>query len=351
MTDKFKFPRRTFLRYSAAAAAAGMATAVAGTLTAPLGAKTQHSYLLGTGTTGGTYYPVGVAIATLVKVKLEPKAGIAMSAITSAGSGENLKLLRENQVQFAILQGLWGAHAKAGTGPFAEAGPQAHLRGISMLWPNVEHFIVRSEYAASGTVADLAALAGKGFSIGKRNSGTEGSNRHILAGLGLDPEAMFDLAFLGYGPSADALINGKIAGMSTPAGPPVSAVTRAFAALGEDITILSFTPGEIARANAGFDLWTPYTLAAGTYPGQETGVGTIAQPNFLGVRADVDDEAVYQITKSMHENLPFLNNIHKATRAISLESALSGLPVPLHPGAARYYQEQGLDIPGALLGG
>ncbi|MBT5778784.1 MAG: C4-dicarboxylate ABC transporter substrate-binding protein, partial [Rhodospirillaceae bacterium] len=82
-----------------------MATAVAGTLTAPLGAKTQHSYLLGTGTTGGTYYPVGVAIATLVKVKLEPKAGIAMSAITSAGSGENLKLLRENQVQFAILQG------------------------------------------------------------------------------------------------------------------------------------------------------------------------------------------------------------------------------------------------------
>ncbi|MBT3629633.1 MAG: TAXI family TRAP transporter solute-binding subunit, partial [Rhodospirillaceae bacterium] len=204
---------------------------------------------------------------------------------------------------------------------------------------------------ASGTVADLAALAGKGFSIGKRNSGTEGSNRHILAGLGLDPEAMFDLAFLGYGPSADALINGKIAGMSTPAGPPVSAVTRAFAALGEDITILSFTPGEIARANAGFDLWTPYTLAAGTYPGQETGVGTIAQPNFLGVRADVDDEAVYQITKSMHENLPFLNNIHKATRAISLESALSGLPVPLHPGAARYYQEQGLDIPGALLGG
>ncbi len=348
MTDKYKLPRRAFLRQVAAAA---LATAATSGIALPLRAKTQHSYLLGTGTTGGTYYPVGVAIATLIKVKLEPKAGIAMSALASAGSGENLKLLREDQVQFAILQGLWGAHAKAGNGPLAEAGPQAHLRGISMLWPNVEHFIVRSEYAASGTVADLPSLAGKGFSIGKRNSGTEGSNRQILAGLGIDPEETFDLAFLGYGPSADALINGKIAGMSTPAGPPVSAVTRAFAGLGEDITILSFTPEQVARANGGFDLWTPYTLAAGTYPGQDKDVSTIAQPNFLGVRADVDAEAVYQITKAMHENLPFLNNIHKATRAISLESALGGLPVPLHSGATRYYQEQGLDIPGALLGG
>ena len=314
-------------------------------------AEDSRSYLLGTGTTGGTYYPVGVAIATMVKVKLEPKAKIAMSAITSAGSGENLKLLRENQVQFAIMQGLWGAHAKAGSGPLESVGPQAHLRGISMLWPNVEHFIVRAEYAASGTVADLQLLAGKGFSIGKRNSGTEGSNRHILAGLGIDPESAFDLAYLGYGPSADALINGKVAGMSTPAGPPVSAVTRAFARLGKDITILSFTPGEIMRANAGFDLWTPYTIPAGTYPEQDRDISTIAQPNFLAVREDVDTEAVYQITKAMHGNLPFLHNIHKATKAISLDSALGGLPVALHQGAARYYEERDVEIPGALLGG
>ena len=348
MTETFRITRRSFLRQSAAAA---LTVGAAGAMSLPLRAQESLSYLLGTGTTGGTYYPVGVAIATMVKVKLEPKAKIAMSAITSAGSGENLKLLRENQVQFAIMQGLWGAHARAGSGPLESVGPQTHLRGISMLWPNVEHFIVRAKYAASGTVADLQLLAGKGFSIGKRNSGTEGSNRHILAGLGIDPEASFDLAYLGYGPSADALINGKIAGMSTPAGPPVSAVTRAFAGLGKSITILSFTPEETVRANAGFDLWTPYTLLAGTYPEQDRDIATIAQPNFLGVRADVDAEAVYQITKAMHENLPFLNNIHKATRAISLESALSGLPVPLHSGAARYYQERGLEIPGALLGG
>jgi len=348
MTHTFRITRRGFLRHSAAVVvAAGAANA----WPMRIRAEDSRSYLLGTGTTGGTYYPVGVAIATMVKVKLEPKAKIAMSAITSAGSGENLKLLRENQVQFAIMQGLWGAHAKAGSGPLESVGPQAHLRGISMLWPNVEHFIVRAEYAASGTVADLQLLAGKGFSIGKRNSGTEGSNRHILAGLGIDPESAFDLAYLGYGPSADALINGKVAGMSTPAGPPVSAVTRAFARLGKDITILSFTPGEIMRANAGFDLWTPYTIPAGTYPEQDRDISTIAQPNFLAVREDVDTEAVYQITKAMHGNLPFLHNIHKATKAISLDSALGGLPVALHQGAARYYEERDVEIPGALLGG
>lgn len=346
MGTSFDPHRRLLLRQSCGLALLGAALGVA-----PLRAEEARSYLLGTGTTGGTYYPVGVAIATLVKVKLEPAHGIAMSAITSAGSGENLKLLRENQVQFAILQGLWGAHARAGTGPLAGQGAQGHLRGISMLWPNVEHVVIRSTYVTSGTVADLAALEGEGFSIGKRNSGTEGSNRHILAGLGIDLDTAFDLAYLGYGPSADALINGKIAGMSTPAGPPVSAVTRALAALGADATLLSFTPEQVARANDGLTLWTPYLIPAGTYPGQEQDISTIAQPNFLAVRADVDEEAVYRIAKAIHETLPFLHNIHKATKAITLDGALKGLPVPLHAGAARYYREAGLEIPEALLAG
>ncbi len=129
MAYEYRPTRRSFLRHSAAAFAVGAESA----WPALLRAEGSRSYLLGTGTTGGTYYPVGVAIATLVKVKLEPKAKIAMSAITSAGSGENLKLLREDQVQFAILQGLWGAHARAGSGPLANVGPQEHLRGISML--------------------------------------------------------------------------------------------------------------------------------------------------------------------------------------------------------------------------
>ena len=75
------------------------------------------NYILATASTGGTYYPVGVALATLVKVKLEPSEGIGMSAISSAGSGENVRLIREGEAQFGILQGLYGYYAASGTGP------------------------------------------------------------------------------------------------------------------------------------------------------------------------------------------------------------------------------------------
>ena len=86
-----------------------------------------------------------------------------------------------------------------------------------------------------------------------------------------------------------------------------------------------------------------------TYPGQKKDINTIAQPNFLGVRADVDEDAVYQITKTIYENLPFLNAIHGATKAMAIEKAIAGLPMPLHPGAAKYYQEVGIEIPARLL--
>jgi TRAP transporter TAXI family solute receptor len=309
----------------------------------------DKSYILATATTGGTYYPVGVAIATLVKVKLEPKQKISVSAISSAGSGENVKLLRENQAQFAILQGLYGAWAWNGEGQVKPDGPQKALRSVSMLWQNVEHFTVDSEYAKTGTIDDLVNLEGEKFSIGKRNSGTEGSGRQILAGLGIDPDATFELAYLGYGPSAEALQNGTVKGMNTPAGVPVSAVAQAFAARGDEITILGFTDEQIKRANGNYDLWTAFKIPADTYPGQTKEVQTIAQPNFLAVRQDVDEETVYQITKTLYENLPFLNNIHKATRAMTLEKAIAGLPMPLHPGAIRYYQEAGLTIPDRLI--
>ncbi len=309
----------------------------------------DRSYILTTATTGGTYYPVGVALATLIKVKLQPKQKISMSAINSAGSGENVKLLREKQAQFAILQGLFGEWAWTGTGKVKSAGPQKHLRSVSMLWLNVEHFAVLSKYAKTGTIADLANLKGRKFSIGKRNSGTEGSGLAILGNLGLDPTKTLDIANMGYGPSSDALQNGTIEGMNMPGGAPVGAMTRAFAAVGDKMTVLDFTDDEIEKANGGGQLWNRYVIKAGTYPGQKKDINTIAQPNFLAVHSEVPEEDVYKITKTIYENLRFLQNIHKATKAMALERAISGLPAPLHPGAARFYKEKGIQIPENLI--
>jgi len=312
-------------------------------------AAEERDYLLATASTGGTYYPVGVALSTLVKVKLQPKQNIGMSAINSAGSGENVKLLRENEVQFAILQGLYGAYAWQGTGPIKSEGPQKNLRSVTMLWQNVEHFTVDRKFAKTGTAADLAGMKGQSMALGKKNSGTLGSNKVLLSNLGIDADKDYDLVYVGYGPSADALQNGQVAGMSTPAGVPVSAVTKALANMGDDIVVLDFTDEQMKQADGGMDLWTRFVIPAETYPNQDKEIKTIAQPNFLAVRADVDEDAVYQITKAVYENLPFLQAIHGATKAMAVEKAIAGLPMPLHPGAARYYQEVGIEIPARLL--
>jgi uncharacterized protein len=311
-------------------------------------AQDTRQYILATATTGGTYYPVGVALATLTKVKLEPTEGIAMSAISSAGSGENVKLLRENQAQFAILQALFGAWAAEGTGMLEAEGPQPHLRSISMLWQNVEHFVVTNDMAKTGSIEDLAEFNGAPFSIGARNSGTEGSGRTILQGLGIDPDEEFEVAYMGYTPTAEALQNGTVKGANLPGGVPVSAVAQAFASMSGDLAILSFSDEQITQANSEFDVWPPYEIPAGTYPGQDEPVQTIAQPNFLAVRDDIPEEDVYLITKTMYENLPFLQNIHAATKDMALEKAIVGLPLPLHPGAVRFYEEQGIEIPARL---
>ena len=323
------------------------AAALAVSLAAPAQAE-EADYILATASTGGTYYPVGVALATLVKVKLQPSEQIGMSAINSAGSGENVRLLREGEAQFAILQGLFGYYAATGTGPVEEAGPQENLRAVSMLWQNVEHFIVAGDAATSGTVEDLAALTGEAMAMGRQNSGTIGSNAALLEGLGVDIMSDYELVYGGYGPSAEALQNGQVRGVGIPAGIPVGAISQLMAAAGDSVTLLEVTEEQAAAMDAGRNLWTPFTIPAGTYPGQDADVMTVAQPNLLATTADVSEENVYLITKTIYENLPFLQAIHPATKAMAVEKAIAGLPLPLHPGALRYYEEVGLEIPDRL---
>ena len=316
---------------------------------APVSAGNSRHYIFSTATTGGTYYPVGVALATLTKIKLEPRHALALTAVSSAGSGENIRMLRENSAQFAILQGLYGAWAWNGKGKLAADGPQKYLRSVTMLWQNVEHFVIKSDYVKNRDMSDLARLQGKWFSLGQRDSGTRGSGQYIMEKLGYRPFEEFHITANDYGSNAYAIQNGSIQGMNIPGGAPVSAVTEAFAALGKDLTVLNFSDNQLAKVNEDFPLWSRYVITAGTYPGQDRPIETIAQPNFLAVRSDVDEEAVYLILKTIYRNLPFLHIIHSATQAMSLDKAITGLPVPLHPGAARFYREQGLEIPDYLI--
>lgn len=310
------------------------------------GSASANDYILNTASTGGTYHPVGTAIATLSKIKLLPKEKFSLTAVNSAGSGANVQALAADTAQFAIVQGLFGSYAASGTGPVSE--PQENMRSITMLWQNVEQFILSNDLVKDGTVSDLLAATGKSMALGKENSGTLGSNTVLLGGLGADI-ASFDMMHAGYGPSVDAMANGQVVGGGFPAGPPTSAITKLMSSNGDKFTLLNVTDEEAAKMDGGRKLWVPYTIAAGTYPGQDSDVQTIAQPNFLAVNASVDEEHVYMLTKTIYENLPFLQAIHKATSGMDVSKAMGGLPLPLHPGAMKYYKEVGLEIPENLM--
>jgi len=304
-------------------------------------------YVLTTATTGGTYYPVGVAIATLAHAQLAQSKGISMTAISSAGSLENIKLLRDNQAQFAILQGPFGAWSWNGEGPIST--PQTHIRSISALWQNVEHFVLLTRLAPTGNIMDLDTLNGERYVLGARNSGAEQTGRFILETLGIDYENKLNMAYMGYGPTTSALQDGNIVGMNIPAGAPVSSITQAYALLGDRMTILGWDQASLDKLNAKYPLWDWYDFPPGTYPNQEKLIRTIASPNVLVTRDDIPEEVVYNITKVIWENLATLQEIHGATKDMHLDIAIQGLGAPLHAGALRYFREVGLDIPARLI--
>jgi len=331
--------RRTFLKYLTA-----ISTHAVSSL--PV-ADQSHSYVLATATTGGTYYPLGVAMAILIKVKLQLTQQISLTALTTVGSGENLKLLSRNEAQFAILQGLYGRWAFTGASEINLA-PQHYLRAITMLWPNVEHFAIAQELTLTQTMSDLQNFKRNKFSIGRHNSGAEGSGRYILTTLGINLDDNFDFAYLGYTPTADALNHGTIKGFNLPGGVTVKAVQRATLALGPKMNLLNFTDGHLKQVNHRYPLWQRYTIPAYSYPNQPKAIQTIAQPNLLVVREDVSEPIVYQITKTIYDHLTFLASIHPAAQTLSLARATQGLPLPLHQGAARYYREHGIKVATAL---
>ncbi|MFT4863135.1 MAG: TRAP transporter TAXI family solute receptor [Pseudohongiellaceae bacterium] len=304
-------------------------------------------YILTTATTGGTYYPVGVALATIAHSQLRESKGISLTAISSAGSLENVKLLRDNQAQFALLQGPFGAWSWTGEGPISK--PQTHVRSVSAMWQNVEHFVLLSELADTGGIMDLNNLDGHRFVLGARNSGAEQTGRFILDTLGIDYTAKFNLAYMGYGPTTSALQDGNIVGMNIPAGAPVSSITQAYALMGERIQILNWDQTTLDKLNAKYPLWGWYDFPPETYPNQTELIRTIGSPNVLVTRRDIPDDVVYEITKVIWENLATLQEIHGATKDMRIEIAIEGLGAPLHPGAIRYYREIGLPIPDRLI--
>ena len=307
-----------------------------------IGSAKQKTYLLiTTASTGGTYYPVGIGLSTLWTGKLKEE-GIQVSAQSSAGSGENINMLQNNEADLAVLQGLFGSMAWQGIGAYDK--PIKMLRSITMLWPNVVHWVLVKDKVETGNVLDVK---GKRVSIGRAGSGTERENIVILNGLGLSLDDI-STDYIGMMESSNAMKDGKIDGILCSPGYPAAAYSD-LAASPTEFSFLEITDEQIASVNELYPIFYRKVIPANTYIGQNKAVNSMAQPNWLAIKQDIDEEVVYKITKAIFENLDYLVGVHDACKNIRLDSALSGLPVPLHPGALRYYQEVGLSIPENII--
>ncbi|MEK4532894.1 TAXI family TRAP transporter solute-binding subunit [Solibacillus sp. FSL K6-1554] len=298
---------------------------------------------IATASAGGTYYPIGVGLGNLwTEILVEDN--VKGTSQSSAGSVENIQLLKNEEAKVAILQGLIGAQAYEGRGGNFEGRPYKDLRSISMLWSNVEHFVLMDKEIDTGTLSDID---GKSFSVGPQASGTEQSTIVIMEGLGLTKKDITP-EYLGYDDTISAMRDGRLDGGSLPAGVPVSSIMD-MAASGVKASVLDVTDEQLDSINSIFNTWFRFVIPAGTYTGIDKEINTIAQPNFLATTAEMDADLVYKLTKAIYENLDKVHQIHNSATEIQLESALNGLPTPLHIGAYKYFVEAGLDIPEHLV--
>lgn len=304
--------------------------------------KKKEIYNIATASTGGTYYPIGVGMGQLWTEHYRDQ-NIKFNGQSSAGSVENIDLLKNGEADLAILQNLISTQATEGTGIY-EDNAYEDLRSIGMIWPNVEHFVLMNSKVETGNISDIE---GNSFSVGPQASGTEQSTITMMQGIGLTKDNIRP-EYLGYDETVSAMRDGRLDGGSLPAGTPVSAVTDMYAS-NVKASILEVTDEQLKEINKVVSAWYLYTIEAGTYPKQDKDIQTIAQPNILVTTTHMDEELVYNLTKILFENREFMIGVHNSAREMSIETALDGLSTPLHAGAYKYFKEQGIEIDEKLI--
>jgi TRAP transporter TAXI family solute receptor len=304
--------------------------AVALAVSAPASAAEQFVNVL-TGGTSGVYYPLGVALANNIG-KAMP--GLKTSVQATKASVENLNLLQAGRGEIAFTLGDSLSDAWQGNEEAGFKTPLKKLRGVAAIYPNYIQIVARAD-AGIKTIADLK---GKRISVGAPKSGTELNARAILNAAGLTYKDFSKVEYLPFGESVELMKNRQLDVTLQSAGLGVSALRDL--ATSVDIVVVAIPPEVIKKTND--PAYLPAMIPANTYRGQTTDVPAAAVQNFLVTQDGVSSETVYGITKSLWTGLDQLVAAHSAAKAIDPKHALEGMPIPLHPGAEKYYREIGL---------
>ena len=313
------------------------------------GAQEMKFFRIGTGSAGGTYFPIGGIIANAISNPPGSRPcdkggncgvpGLVAIAQSTNASAHNVNAIQAGEMEAGLTGAATLHFAYNGIEKF-EGNAKPDLRVIANLYPEDLHLVLPKGKSLNG----LADLKGKRVGIAQAGSGTQIAVELILDDHGVN-RGNIDEAELNNAQSAERLADGQLDAYFYAAGTPVAAMIQLDNTKGMDL--YSFTDEEVARANKRVPYYIPSVIPAGTYPGVQYDVDTVAVSGILATNANQPEELIYGITKALWSRTArkLLDNGHAKGKVITLETALDGIEgigVPLHPGAERFYREMGM---------
>ncbi|WP_246798986.1 TAXI family TRAP transporter solute-binding subunit [Azospirillum oryzae] len=312
----------------------------------PAAAQDLRYFRIGTGTTAGTYFPIGGLIANAISNPPGSRPcdkggscgipGLIVVAQASNGSVDNVEMLRAGTVEAGFAQADVAYWAYSGTGSFTGKRPFAELRSLGMLYAEAIQVVVRSD----GFIDRMTDLKGRSISLGEEGSGTLVEARLILDAYGLSESTITPL-YLKPGMAADRLAKGELDGFFMVGGYPVAAVSDVAARVPIRLVPLDGEPADRLLRTQRF--YIEHEIPANAYPGSAP-TPTLSLGAELLTHADRDPDLIYGVVRALwHENTRrVLAEGHPQGRNFDPARAVANVSVPLHPGAERYYREAGL---------
>jgi TRAP transporter TAXI family solute receptor len=318
----------TVLAFLAVAGALGFASG--GTESTAAAPKQETVFLnIGTGGTSGTYYPLGGAMAEIISKNVP---GVNATAVATAATVANLNKLGEKEFQMVMVQNDVTYYAYSGTEMFKDK-KMASLRGIASLYYETIQIVT----LASTGIKSFDDLKGKRIAVGAAGSGTEINTRQILELVGLTYNDIRP-QYLSFAEAANGLRDGNTDAALVTAGIPTAAIRDVAAQ--KDVVLVPVPESLATKIIAKYPFYTRYVVPKDTYPKQAADVPTLAVKAILVVDASMSDQVAYNVTKAIFTNLDRLALAHAQGKVIKKETALEGLPVPVHPGAEKFFKGQ-----------
>lgn len=296
------------------------------------GGAATSKMTMGTGGTSGTYYGYGGVLGQYIK----NKAGIDVVVVSTDGSKANIQGIAAGDYQLGTVQSDVMSYAWEGTRSFETEGKVDSFRTVAGLYAEAIQLVTMDP-----EIKSVADLKGKSVSIGAPGSGVYFNAVDVLTAAGLS-EADINAQYQSFADSADALKDGKIDAAFIVAGAPTPAITELCTT--NDAYLVPID-GEVAdKLMASCPFYTVYEIPAGTYEGQAEAVKTVTVKATLIVSASASEDAVYNLTAAIFDNIDAITTENAKGAELSIENATSGMTVPFHAGAAKYFAEKGVQV-------